>query len=115
MSGGRAMSLNTRSAGENTGKGVHDDWDRRLNYLCLRDVDRRVLRAHRSAILKFVPKILDAFYNHTLNEPELCVLFKNDAAVKAAKEAQTRHWNVLFSGDFDESYRKSVKAIGLAH
>ena len=109
------MSLNTRSAGENTGKGVHDDWDRRLNYLCLRDVDRRVLRAHRSAILKFVPKILDAFYNHTLNEPELCVLFKNDAAVKAAKEAQTRHWNVLFSGDFDESYRKSVKAIGLAH
>ena len=60
-----------------------------------------------------LPAILDSFYGHVTQEPQLARLLGNQ--VLRLKSAQSAHWSRLFSGRFDELYIQSVRNIGFVH
>jgi methyl-accepting chemotaxis protein len=91
------------------------DWSTRLGYIRLDEPACQRLRAIKPALVAALPGILDRFYAHSLNQPELAAKFPTPERVAAAKAAQARHWDVLFEGRFDERYRDSVERIGLTH
>ncbi|WP_454016504.1 methyl-accepting chemotaxis protein [Azospirillum sp. Marseille-Q6669] len=73
------------------------------------------LRQALPIISKALPGILDRFYDRTMAQPELVGLFANPAQVEGAKRAQIAHWTRLFEGRFDDGYKESVRAVGIAH
>ncbi len=91
------------------------DWSVRLSYIRLDAAAVDLLRAVKPHLVAALPGILDRFYDHTLAQPELADKFAGPERVRAAKEAQARHWSLLFDAAFDESYRSSVERIGQAH
>jgi methyl-accepting chemotaxis protein len=60
-----------------------------------------------------LPEILDGFYRHVGSIPALAAMVGAQAG--RLKPAQRAHWERLFSGQFDDSYFASVRAIGIAH
>lgn len=73
------------------------------------------LRQALPIISKALPGVLDRFYARTMAQPELAALFANPAQVEGAKRAQIAHWTRLFEGRFDDGYKESVRAVGIAH
>ncbi len=66
----------------------------------------KVVRPH-------LPKMLDAFYEHAGSEPILASLVAGQ--IDRLKQAQSAHWEKLFSGKFDQAYVEGVYRVGLAH
>lgn len=62
-----------------------------------------------------LPAILDGFYVHLRNYPEVARFFKNDSHMSAAKNGQLQHWAKLLDGKFDEAYVASATRVGEAH
>jgi len=60
-----------------------------------------------------LPRIIEDFYQHVTAIPQLRLL-TNDKLPRL-KQAQTAHWQRLFSGRFDAAYSDSVRTIGLVH
>ncbi len=102
--------MNTPSSSDNC-----DDWARRLCYLQIDQISRERLRGLRPILLAALPEILEQFYRHILTDAELSEKFTSPERISAAKEAQARHWGLLFDGHFDDHYRKSVDKIGTTH
>jgi methyl-accepting chemotaxis protein len=69
----------------------------------------------RPAILVALPGILDQFYERTMAVPELAEKFASAETLRFAREAQAKHWAVLFDGQFDAAYQESALRSGLAH
>ena len=92
-----------------------DDWAKRIGYLHIDTATCERLRQLRPAILAALPDILEKFYRHALSEPELKAKFSSPERIAAARDAQARHWGLLFDGRFDEAYRRSVERICAAH
>ncbi|AUN33739.1 chemotaxis protein (plasmid) [Niveispirillum cyanobacteriorum] len=76
---------------------------------------RASLAAVRPQIAAVLPGIIDAFYADLRRWPEMMKMFRNDAALRHARDRQLEHWLNLFTGRFDEGYFSSVKAIGRVH
>lgn len=91
------------------------DWSERLSYLLIDADALKVLRNVKPVLLDALPGILDRFYEHTVQYPELAAKFSHPDRIRAAKEAQLRHWSLLFEGRFDDAYRQSIDRIGLTH
>ena len=91
------------------------DWSTRLSYIHLDEAAATLLRAVKPHLAAALPGILDRFYAHTLQQPELAAKFGDPARVDAAKAAQASHWTLLFDARFDDAYRISVVRIGQAH
>ena len=92
-----------------------DDWAKRLRYLQIDEACRERLRRLRPILLQALPGILDKFYQHALCQPELREKFASQERIAFAKEAQARHWGLLFDGHFDDHYKLSADRIGSAH
>ena len=92
-----------------------DDWAERLRYLQIDEACRGRLRDLRPVLLQALPEILDKFYQKILCQPELREKFTSQEKISFAKEAQARHWGLLFDGRFDDHYKLSVDRIGSAH
>jgi methyl-accepting chemotaxis protein len=60
-----------------------------------------------------LPAILEGFYQHVTSEPRLRTMVGEK--IPSLKQAQTLHWQRLFSGQFDAAYYESVRTIGLVH
>ena len=91
------------------------DWSTRLTYLCIDENAVALLRKAKPVLLAALPEVLDRFYDHSLKHPELAGKFSSSELVRAAKQAQARHWSLLFEGTFDEAYRASISRIGQTH
>lgn len=92
------------------------DLKRRVSFTRLSDVDCNALKGFRTILDQNLEGLLDAFYEHVTSIPELSALFRDDAHLKFAREAQRKHWlDRVFSGNFDNDYVASVKKIGEAH
>lgn len=94
--------------------------DDRLSFLGVDDDTRSSLQEFLPIVEKVLPEILDKFYNHVNQWPDIAKMFGNDAMTRRtvmahARDAQTKHWKNLFSGRFDSSYVESVRKIGLTH
>ncbi|MGF1625411.1 MAG: protoglobin domain-containing protein [Alphaproteobacteria bacterium] len=91
------------------------DQSRKLAYLRLDEDARALLRGFQPQLKTLIPPILDAFYRHILQEKHLAEMFKDEAHIQHARDAQSRHWMRIFSGLFDDDYFASVERIGKAH
>jgi hypothetical protein len=91
---------------------VNDEMQR-LKFLMIDNDTRQSLAAFEPYLRNLLPPILDEFYSHLKNYPDMIKLFSNESRIAHAKAAQLNHWIKLFSGRFDADYFASVKKIGL--
>ena len=87
----------------------------RLAFAGFSDAHREVLARFAPVLDKELPGILDIFYVNLRRWPELANMFKDGEAMPRAARAQAAHWQMLFSGRFDDAYVESVQRIGLMH
>jgi len=92
-----------------------DDWNHRLAHLELDASARRRLKQIRPTLLAALPGILDGFYRRITAEPDLNAKFATPDRIRAAQEAQTRHWGLLFDDRLGDDYRKSAEQVGHTH
>lgn len=62
-----------------------------------------------------LPEAMDDFYAHVTAQPELSAIIGSHQRIPQLKSAQTKHWEGLFSGRFDETYFAKTVKIGEAH
>ena len=90
--------------------------EERLRFL---QIDQDVIEELRDAKQFLEPeigRILERFYSHVLEEPQVKALFADDEAIERARQAQENYWlNTLFGGEFDSAYVDQAQLIGRAH
>jgi methyl-accepting chemotaxis protein len=90
--------------------------DERLKFIGLeRDTHGAALRELQPYIKDWLPSILDDFYAHITQWPQVNQFFSNDAQKKHASQKQFDHWLNITNGTFDDSYVQSVRRIGKIH
>lgn len=62
-----------------------------------------------------LPSILESFYGHIGQWPQVASLFRNAEVIAHAKKMQAAHWELMLQGRFDASYFASVRRIGETH
>lgn len=85
----------------------------RLRYLGINAETSKLLREFWPSVAPALPGILDEFYSHVSQVPELAALIGNQRP--RLMKAQSEHWARLFSGRFDQEYFDGVRSIGWAH
>jgi methyl-accepting chemotaxis protein len=86
------------------------------NRFLLIDTDTRgALREFRPHLDKALRGVLDAFYDHISQVPELRALLGSGDNIERLKGAQSRHWSHLFEGSFDDQHRAQAQRIGETH
>lgn len=90
--------------------------EERLRFL---DIDQDVIKELRNAKLILEPEMdqmLEKFYSHILDEPQVKAVFADDKTIEHAREAQKKHWlKTLLSGKFNSAYFDQAELIGEAH
>ena len=94
---------------------MQTDSDRsaRLRFMNIDQETSRLLAGFWPTAEKALPDLLEAFYRHVTQIPELAKLLGSD--IPRLKTAQGSHWARLFSGRFDDAYFNGVRTIGLVH
>jgi methyl-accepting chemotaxis protein len=87
----------------------------RLEFTRIDEETRSTLRELRPFVARVLPTILDEFYRHVARFPETARLFANPAHMQHARAMQLKHWDLIASASFDDSYVRSVTAVGEAH
>lgn len=87
----------------------------RLAFAGWTDRQSAALTKFLPTLVRELPGILDKFYANLRGWPQLAAMFKGSEAMPRAANAQAAHWQMLFSGRFDDAYVASVKKIGLMH
>ena len=90
--------------------------DERATYIAFMGIEpaeRALLRAFWNVVEPKLPDILDRFYSRVAAIPALRIVLGQN--VPRLKGAQSSHWQRLFSGQFDDAYFDSVRAIGRVH
>jgi methyl-accepting chemotaxis protein len=95
----------------------HDSYHKteRLGFVGLDDEACKRLRTCKPQIMAALPGILDDFYAQIRRWPNVWTLLGSDESVSREKAAQTRHWERLFDGRFDDDYFAQTRRIGRAH
>lgn len=90
--------------------------EERLRFL---DIDQDVIKELRNAKQILEPEMdqmLEQFYSHILDEPQVKAVFADDKTIEHAREAQKNHWlKTLLSGKFNSAYFDQAELIGEAH
>ncbi len=90
--------------------------DERLKFMDLqRGRCGGALREMQPYIREWLPDILDRFYNHIGQWPQVNKFFGSDAQKNHASQKQFDHWMNITSGKFDDTYVQSVRKIGKVH
>eukprot|EP01037_Dinobryon_pediforme_P001339 gene1339-1356_t len=87
----------------------------RLQFLDIGAGHRKAIQAFQPHITRALPEILEGFYAKIRTVPECHRMFADDAMIKRAAKAQSRHWDLLFSGRFDQTYLDSAQRVGAVH
>ena len=87
----------------------------RLDFIGIDRATKDALRELRPLIAKALPGILDRFYKHVGNTPQVAKLFANQSSVQHAKQAQIAHWGAIANAKFDDTYLQAVTRIGQTH
>ena len=85
----------------------------RLRFMNIDQETSRLLAAFWPTAEAAMPELLDAFYRHITQIPELAKLL--GANIPRLKSTQGSHWARLFSGRFDDAYFHGVRTIGQIH
>ena len=92
--------------------GSHE-WAERKKFMMISAEASALLPQIWNVIKPALPEILDGFYAHVGAVSGLAKMVGND--VPRLKNAQTMHWERLFSGRFDDAYIAGIRTIGLTH
>lgn len=87
----------------------------RLRFIEFQAADAQALRKVRPLLEQNVSRILSKFYGHLEAYPNLMALFQGNYGLSHAREAQAKHWLIMFEGSFDEAYVDRVRRIGKTH
>jgi methyl-accepting chemotaxis protein len=87
----------------------------RLRFMAIDDDAQAALREIAPLVKEALPGILEAFYTHLRQWPQVAHLFPNSAAMTHAAQKQAEHWAVILRGDFGADYVASVRRIGQVH
>lgn len=87
--------------------------DARTSFLRLSQEDREAAKAAWPFIKANLPGILDEFYAHIKTIPHLKKLVGDSES--RLIEAQSRHWESLFTSSLDTDYAERARRIGHAH
>lgn len=90
---------------------LHD----RLSFMKLSEETRASLKAVKPIINGELPALLDVFYKQVRAFPETSKFFSGQSQVDGAKSRQLKHWDVISSGQFDQSYVGAVTKVGEIH
>ena len=88
----------------------------RLRFL---EIDQDVIEELHNAKQFLEPELdrmLEEFYSHILDEPQVKAIFADDKVIERAREAQKKHWlQTLFDGKFKSAYFDKADRIGRTH
>jgi methyl-accepting chemotaxis protein len=85
----------------------------RLAFARIGSDDISELRKVWTMIAPKIPDLLNAFYRHVFTEPHLAAMIGEQTG--RLKDAQTRHWEALFTSGFDKAYFDNAVLIGRTH
>ncbi len=90
--------------------------DERLKFIGLeRSHHGEALREMRPYIKEWLPPILDKFYEHIGQWPQVNKFFGSAQQKSGASQKQFDHWMNIVQGTFDDTYVQSVRRIGKIH
>lgn len=90
--------------------------DQRLRFLEIDDTVVEDLHKARQILEPELDRMLDAFYAHVSEEPQLKSLFPDDESMARARQAQKNHWlKSLLAGEFTSDHFDRAELIGRAH
>ncbi|MEC9251090.1 MAG: globin-coupled sensor protein [Pseudomonadota bacterium] len=89
--------------------------DSRLSFLRYTRHDSDQIDRVGSVLSDALPEILDGFYDHILQWPEIAEMFQGEGVRQHAQAKQAEHWQRIAAGQLDETYLESVDRIGAAH
>ncbi|TAK48901.1 MAG: globin-coupled sensor protein [Xanthobacteraceae bacterium] len=94
---------------------MSNDLNVRLQFIRMDDESRALLRDMRPLIAAHLPGVLDEFYRTATQHEPTRRLFRDETHMRAAKNAQLRHWDMIAQAAFDSAYFSSATRIGHAH
>ncbi|MHB8885477.1 MAG: methyl-accepting chemotaxis protein [Methylovirgula sp.] len=89
--------------------------EERLQFIKIDEHTKDVIRSLQPFLHQELPAALDVLYNQIRAFPETRRFFSGDAQMSRAHGAQTRHWDIISSGLFDERYVNAAHANGEVH
>ncbi len=89
--------------------------NQRLVFLGIGPAQRAAMRAFQPHLKKALPAILQGFYTKIRATSHLQKMFASEDMINRASNAQSRHWELLFSGQFDQAYLDSAQKVGTVH
>lgn len=88
----------------------------RLSFLNIDQDTISELRNAKAILEPAMDDMLDNFYSHILDEPELKPIFSDKSEIDRARTAQKKHWlEAMFNGKYDNTYYEKTLQIGRAH
>jgi methyl-accepting chemotaxis protein len=87
--------------------------EEKLQFFRIDAETKRTLETTLPDVLDNIDTILETFYKHILNYPDLAEKLGNNT--QHLREAQTYHWRRLLNGTFDGDYQDCVHKVGEAH
>lgn len=91
-----------------------NDKQNRLKFLEINAKTTETLQQVKPEIMANLGPVLDEFYDHVLEWPELKGKF-DLSTIPQIKQMQADHWGLLFSGEFSDQYFDRITAIGKTH
>ena len=102
--------------GQNKMANEHGSIVERLEFVQMREADRRILRRNRAFIMQFVPTIVEDYFTHLLSFPDLASRFHDDPDfTKRVKNKLIEHIDRILQAEFNDAYMNDVKRIGTVH
>ncbi len=91
------------------------DLKQRLSFMQIDQEAQQALRDMAGPVKKVLPGILEGFYEHIRQWPQVAEFFQSQAMMEHAAQKQAEHWSLILQGDFSDSYVQSVRRIGSIH
>jgi len=79
------------------------------------DLDRDSVKAAGALAMPIMDQVLDHFYSFASSDADSMRYFPDQAMMDHARHEQKRHWELLFSGQFDAAYLTSADRLGRVH
>ena len=89
--------------------------NQRLEFIGLDTGSRAALARLKPFLAARIDPALDGFYAKVRETPEVRKFFRDESHIAGAQRAQNGHWTRIAEAEFDESYVRSVRAIGETH